>query len=101
MLDVLEHVIDPVLLLKKAATFMKDDGIMIVHVPNAEAINRKMNVIMGTLKTCEELSPFDINIAGHRRSYTLELLQKDIREAGLKVKKTGGIFFKVLSTPQM
>ena len=101
MLDVLEHVIDPVILLKKAASFMKDDGVMIVHVPNSEAINRKINVQMGTLKTCDELSPFDINIAGHRRSYTIDSLGQDILNAGLKIRKTGGIFFKMLSTPQM
>ena len=84
MLDVLEHVIDPVNLLKKASTFMKDDGVMIVHVPNSNAINRKLNVIMGSLKSCDELSPFDINIAGHRRSYTIESLEKEVKEAGAK-----------------
>jgi cephalosporin hydroxylase/2-polyprenyl-3-methyl-5-hydroxy-6-metoxy-1,4-benzoquinol methylase len=101
MLDILEHVVNPVELLKKAATFMKDDGVMIVHVPNSEAINRKINVEMGTLKSCDELSPFDINVAGHRRSYTLETLEADIIAAGLEIKKTGGIFLKMLSTPQM
>ena len=64
MLDILEHVVNPVELLQKAATFMKEDGVMIVHVPNAEAINRKINVEMGTLTSFDELSPFDINIAG-------------------------------------
>ena len=101
MLDILEHVIDPVGLLKKAATFMTDDGVLIVHVPNANAINRKIAVKMGTLNACDELSPFDINIAGHRRSYTLETLSNDIEAAGLKIRKTGGIFYKMVSTPQM
>ena len=92
MLDVLEHVIDPLELLRKAASFMKDDGVMIVHVPNANAINRKLNVIMGSLVSCDELSPFDLNIAGHRRSYTLDSLEKEVKEAGLKVTSVGGIF---------
>ena len=101
MLDVLEHVIDPVELLKKAATLLKDDGVMIVHVPNSNAINRKLNVIMGSLKSCDELSPFDINIAGHRRSYTLESLEKEVTNAGLKPNSLRRNFLKMLSTPQM
>jgi len=101
MLDVLEHVIDPMICLKKAAEFLKDDGVLIVHVPNAQAINRQIAVLMGTLTSLEELSPFDIEIAGHRRSYTLKTLTDDILKSGLKVQKTGGIFYKMLSTPQM
>ena len=101
MLDVLEHVIDPILLLKKATGFLNDEGIIIVHVPNSDALNRKIAVFMGTLTSCEELSPFDVNIAGHRRSYNLKTLTEDINEAGLKIQKTGGIFYKMLSTPQM
>jgi hypothetical protein len=40
---------------------------------------------MGTLTECEELSPFDIKIVGHRRSYSLKTLCADIEQAGLKV----------------
>ena len=101
MLDVLEHVRDPIFVLQKAASFLKDEGILIVHVPNANAINRRIAVFMGTLKTCDELSPFDIEIAGHRRSYTMETLKRDIEKAGLNIVDTGGVFFKMLSTPQM
>ena len=48
-----------------------------------------------------ELSPFDKNIAGHRRSYDMAALIKDFEDAGLEVIKTGGVFYKMLSTPQM
>lgn len=101
MMDVLEHVEDPVFTLKKAASFLADDGVMIVHVPNAEAVNRKIAVLMGTLTHCEELSPFDINVAGHRRSYVLDTLTKDMEAAGLEVVTAGGIFYKMMSTPQI
>lgn len=101
MLDILEHVVDPIAVLKKAASFLSKDGILIVHVPNAQAINRRLAVLMGTLTTCEELSPFDIQIAGHRRSYDLDSLIGEIQSAGLKVEKNGGIFYKMLSTAQM
>jgi 2-polyprenyl-3-methyl-5-hydroxy-6-metoxy-1,4-benzoquinol methylase len=101
MLDLLEHVIDPVALLEKAASFLNENGVLIIHVPNAYAINRRLAVLMGTLEYCEELSPFDLEIAGHRRSYSMETLCGDIQKAGLKVEKTGGVFYKMMSTAQM
>lgn len=101
MLNVLEHVVDPIQVLQKAASLLADDGILLVHVPNALAINRRLAVLMGTLTECEELSPFDIHVVGHRRSYSLKTLCDDVREAGLKVSATGGVFYKMLSTPQI
>ena len=101
MLNVLEHVIDPCLTLKKAASHLDDDGILIVHVPNSQAVNRKIAVLMGTLLSCEELSPFDIDVAGHRRYYDMDALKTDVENAGLEIVSTGGVFYKMLSTPQM
>lgn len=101
MINVLEHVADPILALKRAARLLNESGILIVHVPNALAVNRRLAVLMGTLTDCEELSPFDIQIAGHRRSYSLRTLLADIQRAGLVVRETGGVFYKMLSTPQM
>lgn len=101
MINVLEHVIDPDVALRKGASLMSEEGILIVHVPNAHAINRRLAVLMGSITHCEELSPFDIEIAGHRRSYSLPSLIHDMERAGLKIVATGGIFYKMLSTPQM
>jgi 2-polyprenyl-3-methyl-5-hydroxy-6-metoxy-1,4-benzoquinol methylase len=101
LLNILEHVVDPVQVLKKAASLLAKDGLLLVHVPNAYAVNRRLAVLMGTLTVCEELSPFDIQVVGHRRSYTLDSLRADVEQADLKVKATGGVFYKSLSTPQM
>ena len=101
MLNVLEHVEDPVRALRSAASFLAPGGVLIAHVPNAHAVNRRIAVLMGTLASCDELSPFDIEIAGHRRSYTLKTLIADVEAAGMKVNATGGVFYKMLSTPQM
>jgi 2-polyprenyl-3-methyl-5-hydroxy-6-metoxy-1,4-benzoquinol methylase len=101
MLNILEHVVEPVAVLEKAASLLDDGGVLLVHVPNAYAVNRRLAVLMGTLTECEELSPFDIQIAGHRRSYSLTTLCADIGKAGLRVVRTGGVFYKSLSTPQM
>ncbi|MBN1549597.1 class I SAM-dependent methyltransferase [Candidatus Babeliales bacterium] len=101
LLLILEHVIDPVTLLQHVTKFLKPNGKMIIQVPNALACNRRIAKIMGTITSEYELSPFDINIAGHRRSYDKALLVKDITAAGLTVQSTGGIFYKMLSQSQM
>ncbi len=101
MINVLEHVVDPIAVLQKAASLLTADGVLIVHVPNAMAVNRKLAVLMGTLTSCEELSPFDIDILGHRRSYSMDTFAADITAAGLKIQHKGGVFYKMLSTPQI
>jgi len=101
MINILEHVVDPIMLLRKASSLLNQDGVLLVHVPNSMAINRRLAVLMGTLTDCEELSPFDINVVGHRRSYSMASLCADIRQADLNIYATGGVFYKILSTPQM
>lgn len=101
MIMLLEHVVDPVQTLMAAANHLKPDGRLIVQVPNALAVNRRIARLMGTLKDEYELSPWDINVAGHRRSYDMRSLEDDFKSAGLKVTSTGGIFYKMLSTPQI
>lgn len=101
MLNILEHVENSVYTLKKAASFLKSKGNLIVHVPNALAVNRVIARLMGTLKNEYELSPYDVKVAGHRRSYDMPSFIKDIKKAGLRPIRTGGIFYKILSTAQM
>lgn len=101
MITLLEHVQNPPEMLRVVARNLAPGGVLIAHVPNAMAVNRKIAKIMGSLADEYELSPFDINIAGHRRSYDLDLLRKDFEAAKLIIKKTGGVFYKMLSTPQI
>ena len=37
---------------------------------------------------------------GHRRTYSLSALERDVRDAGLSVVATGGVFFKALANYQ-
>jgi len=101
LLMILEHVNDPIALIKHAAKFLKNDGVLIIHVPNEEAINRDIAVKMGSLKELGELTPYDLEIVGHRRSYSIDSLNDDVKKAGLHLEKNGGIFYKMLSTAQM
>ena len=101
LINVLEHVRDPVAVLNKSASFLKDDGRLMIQVPNAEALNRRLALSMGSLKYLEELSTYDLEITGHRRYYTMDALISDVREVGLCIIKEGGVFLKMLSTAQM
>jgi 2-polyprenyl-3-methyl-5-hydroxy-6-metoxy-1,4-benzoquinol methylase len=96
---VLEHVVDPVVALRKLKGLLTDTGRLFLVVPNAEAASRRIAVKMGALTHLEALSPDDV-AAGHRRVYRLDTLCRDAREAGLSVAQTGGIFFKPLANFQ-
>jgi 2-polyprenyl-3-methyl-5-hydroxy-6-metoxy-1,4-benzoquinol methylase len=96
---VLEHVIDPVIALRKLGDLLAPGGRLLIAVPNAEAPSRRIAVKMGVLTHLEALSTADIG-AGHRRVYRLDTLERDAREAGLTLEKTGGIFYKPLANFQ-
>ena len=97
---VLEHVIDPVLILKKCSTWLSKEGRIIVAVPNANSIHRQMGVEMGLLTSVYQLNETD-HRNGHRRVYDMVSLEKDFDDAGLKVVKKGGYWLKPLSNSQI
>ena len=96
----LEHVEDPVGILRRAASWLDDGGKLHVIVPNADSLHRYVGVEMGLLGTTTDLSDSDVRI-GHRRVYTLDTLLEDLRLAGLAARAWEGIFLKVLSNGQM
>lgn len=97
---VLEHVDEPVLLLSKMKSWIKDNGIIVIIVPNKESIHRQLAVIMGLQPELDSLSARD-KIVGHQRVYSIETLTKDILEAKLVVKETAGFFLKTLPNSMM
>lgn len=97
---ILEHVEDPILIIKKAKSWVKDNGVILLDVPNANSIHRQAGVKMGLLKKVDELNELDKKL-GHRRVYTWETLQKDIKKAGLNIKVMGGVFLKPLTNSQI
>ena len=96
---ILEHLIDPVSVLKKAASLLSEGGRIHLVVPNGGAASRQIAVKMGILNTCSTLSDADTKL-GHRRVYFLDTLVGEARDAGLSVVQTGGIFFKPLANFQ-
>lgn len=100
MKSVLEHVDDPVALLRRARSWLAPRGCIIAGVPNAQSFHRLAAVHMKLLRTPGQLNDRDRSL-GHRRVYTREALLADIRRAGLRAVATGGVFFKPLSMQQI
>lgn len=97
---ILEHVDDPVRVLKHFQSFLAPGGRMFVTVPNAEVLNRRLGHLAGLLPDMQQLSEHDL-LLGHKRYYTVESLQKDIQQAGYVTQRLEGIYLKPLSTSQM
>jgi len=97
---VLEHVEDPISILKITKNLLSDKGLIFAAVPNANSIHRQAAVIMGLLKSIYELNESDIH-HGHRRVYNPEQFIEDFKKAGLKIVKQGGYWLKPLSSKQI
>lgn len=92
----LEHVDNPIVLLKNCKNHLASGGRIIVQVPNANSITRRLGVIMGVINSIKNITDKERNHFGHQRTYTIDTLQADVVSAGLKVRKVGGILFKPL-----
>jgi len=99
IVHVLEHLIDPVAVLRKARSLLTPDGRIFLIVPNGAAASRRIAVKMGVLPTLDALSAADLK-HGHRRVYFFDTLSDNARQAGLRIVETGGIFFKPLANFQ-
>lgn len=97
---VLEHVEDPVGLLQRVAGWVAPEGHLLLGVPNGHSIHRLVAVKMGLLTAPTDLNQRD-HALGHRRVYTPGAFARDIQAAGLRIKQTGGVFFKPLSNQQI
>lgn len=97
---ILEHVDDPVLILKRFRQFLKPGGKMYAAVPNAEVLNRRLGHLAGLLPDMQTLSENDV-LLGHKRYYIVETLTNDARLAGFSIEKMEGIYLKPLTTRQL
>lgn len=97
---ILEHVDDPIYILKYFEKFLSPEGKMFVSVPNAEVLNRRLGYLSGMLPNIQSLSENDL-ILGHKRYYTVKTLTADISSAGYEVVRVEGIYLKPFTTKQI
>jgi len=100
MEHILEHIENPVEVLKKTKLWLKSDGVIVIGVPNAKSFHRLAAVKMDILKSEYSLNERDKQL-GHYRVYDLDSLRKDIEDAGYHIRHTGGVFFKPVSNKQI
>lgn len=97
---VLEHVEEPVNILKLCSEWLSDDGKIFCVVPNSHSLHRQAAVKMGLIKTESQFSAKDVR-HGHRRVYDLDSLCKDFSDARLSIIKRGGYYLKPLTDKQI
>lgn len=100
MTHVLEHLDDPVLVLKRINNeWLADGGRFFLVCPNANAPSRQIAVKMGLITHNSAVTAAELE-HGHRCTYTLDTLERDASAAGLRVVYRSGIFFKALANFQ-
>ena len=98
---VLEHLDDPVLVLKRIAReWLLPGGRLFVVCPNANAPSRQIAVKMGLISYNSAVTDAERE-HGHRITYTFDTLERDVRAAGLHVIDPRRIFFKALANFQL
>lgn len=97
---VLEHIDDPVALLKRINNeWLSENGRFFLVCPNANAPSRQIAVKMGLISHNSAVTPAERE-HGHNITYSLDTLERDVRAAGLNVVHRSGIFFKALANFQ-
>lgn len=97
---VLEHLDDPVFILKRINTeWLTERGRLLLVCPNANAPSRQIAVKMGIISHNAAVTQAEAE-HGHRCTYSLDTLERDAVAAGLKVIHRSGIFFKAFANFQ-
>lgn len=97
---VLEHIDDPVRVLKRINDeWLAEGGRFFLVCPNANAPSRQIAVKMGLITHNAAVTPAEAE-HGHRCTYSMDTLERDAVAAGLKVVHRSGIFFKALANFQ-
>jgi 2-polyprenyl-3-methyl-5-hydroxy-6-metoxy-1,4-benzoquinol methylase len=97
---VLEHLDDPVAVLRRVnEEWLTEGGRLFLVCPNANAPSRQIAVKMGLIDHNTAVTPAEAE-HGHRITYSLDTLERDATQAGLRVVHRSGIFFKALANFQ-
>jgi len=97
---ILEHVDNPLQILKHYSHFLPPGGKIYVIVPNSESLNRLAGHYAGLISDLSLLSEHDL-LCGHKRYYNLNTLYELVTKAGYAIESVEGIYLKPLSSAQM
>lgn len=93
LIHTLEHLDDPVAVLKRAKTWLKDGGRLFVAVPNAYSLSRQIAAASGIVSHCTAITPGEKD-HGHRITFCYDTLLDTVRSSGLSVIDHGGVLLK-------
>ncbi len=97
---VLEHVDDPVAIMRLVKQWLAPGGRVFSAVPNARSLHRQAAVIMGLLSVEDELNDLDRH-HGHRRVFNPESYRHCFAQAGFRIEQFGGYWLKPVSNRQI
>ncbi len=100
MSRILEHIEQPVALLRRVSEWLAPGGRLYIIVPNAHSLNRRIGKAMGMITALDELTERDLRV-GHFRVYHRATLGADVEAAGMTAAHWDGIFLKPLSDAQV
>jgi len=96
----LEHLDNPREVLRRISAWLGSEGRLFLVVPNANAASRQIAVQMGLIAHNQAVTEGEF-AHGHRKTYSLDTLLDEVRAAGLRVERSGGIGFKPLANFQI
>jgi len=100
MTHVLEHLDNPIKVLRRINDeWLSENGRFFLVCPNANAPSRQIAVKMGLISHNAAVTAAE-EAHGHRITYSLDTLERDVKAAGLNVIHRSGIFFKALANFQ-
>jgi len=99
-LHIAEHVDDPVALFGLVRRWLAPGGAIVVMVPNAQSLHRRLAVRMGLQQRLDDLSPRD-HLVGHQRVYDLPGLRADLAAAGFEPTEEFGYQLKTVPNAMM
>jgi SAM-dependent methyltransferase len=99
LMHTLEHLDDPIPVLKRINDWLSPTGRLFLVVPNANAPSRQIAVKMGLISHNSAVTEGEAT-HGHRCTYTLDTLERDARLGGLNILHRGGVFFKPFANYQ-
>lgn len=98
--DMLGCVDDPVGLLRRAAGWLRPEGLLIATVPNSRSLHRRIGSVLKMESTPEEVNS-QYRAVGNRWAYDRYLLRHHLSSADLEVLTVRGCFLKPLPSEQI